>query len=97
MSFPFPWCRLACQPHSLHQAAQLFKHIYQRFGPYTQASLAIKALLQASLAQLVQCKELWSVRVLPDVVLEFMEEAPLADYRQYHVPLTQVISNGELC
>jgi hypothetical protein len=83
-------------PGSHHEAAQFLKHVYQQVGPYTQASPAIQAVLQASLAQLLQLKEFWTDKSLPVAVLEVMEEVPLASGAQYRVPFTEAINSGEL-
>jgi hypothetical protein len=84
-------------PNFHHQAARFLKYVYQQTGPYTQASPVAQAMLQASLGQLVQNKDLWSLKVLPDEVLDLMEEVPLADGTQYLVPLTEAVKNGECC
>jgi hypothetical protein len=84
-------------PNFHHQAARFLKYVYQQTGPYTQASPVAQAMLQASLGQLVQHKDLWSLNVLPDEVLDLMEEVPLADGTQYLVPLTEAVKNGECC
>jgi hypothetical protein len=54
-------------------------------------------MLQASLAQLIQVHDLWSVKTLPDAVLELMEDVPLANGTQYHVPLIKALNSGEHC
>jgi hypothetical protein len=53
-------------------------------------------MLQASLARIVQFQGFWSVKKIPNVVLELLEEIPLADHNQYYVPFTEAISGGEL-